>query len=80
MWHNMAAKFIHSMALKNMMWDSARATYLQGYQAAMDKLRTRGLKYKKDDVTPADWLMERDVQTWSKCFYQTRTRCDMSLN
>ncbi|CAN1785005.1 hypothetical protein LINPERHAP1_LOCUS16739 [Linum perenne] len=80
LWHNMAAKFKHSMALKNMMWDAARATYLQGYQAAMDTLRTRGLKYKKDDVTPADWLMERDVQTWSKCFYQTRTRCDMSLN
>ncbi|CAN1792389.1 hypothetical protein LINPERHAP1_LOCUS19662 [Linum perenne] len=44
MWHNMAIKFKRSIALKNMMWDASRATYLQAYQEAMDSLHRRGVK------------------------------------
>ncbi|CAN1181837.1 hypothetical protein LINPERHAP2_LOCUS35648 [Linum perenne] len=44
MWHNMAIKFKRSIALKNMMWDASRATYLQAYQEAMDSLHRRDVK------------------------------------
>lgn len=61
------------LALKNCLWDAARATIVPKWQEHMQKML---------DLDPATygWLELKPACQWSKSHFQERTKCDMLLN
>ncbi|CAL9006347.1 unnamed protein product [Prunus brigantina] len=61
------------LALKHLLWATARATTLPWWEAEMDNL-------KREDADAWGWLIERPAKNWSRSHFATHYKCDLLLN
>ncbi|CAL2230327.1 unnamed protein product [Prunus armeniaca] len=61
------------LALKHLLWATARATTLPWWEAEMDNL-------KREDADAWGWLIERHAKNWSRSHFATHYKCDLLLN
>ncbi|WCJ39720.1 hypothetical protein M5689_020686 [Euphorbia peplus] len=62
-------------ALKDLLWNCARASYVQRFDRALEAL-------KAENVQAYEWLLHPDRPTfcWTRAYFKTHAQCDMLLN
>ncbi|KAK8701738.1 hypothetical protein V6N13_020117 [Hibiscus sabdariffa] len=60
-------------ALKDALWEAARATYLRGFEVALSEMGALSPK-------AYEWLVGKDPRNWSKSQFSCNNKCDMLLN
>ncbi|KAG6491634.1 hypothetical protein ZIOFF_046569 [Zingiber officinale] len=70
---NMKNDGYKSVAIKNALWDAAKATTVQEFRKRMQEL-------KEIDRNAYEWLAKKHENHWSKAFFSTIPKCDILLN
>ncbi|XP_031120429.1 uncharacterized protein LOC116023567 [Ipomoea triloba] len=70
---NMKVAGFTGKAVKDGLWEAARATTVNSFTAAMKNL-------KEIDSRAYDWLMDKHPSEWSKSHFNTNAHCDMLVN
>ncbi|KAM1339410.1 hypothetical protein ACFX1X_038735 [Malus domestica] len=71
--HNNFKKIHSGLALKQTLWEAARATTIPWFQSIMDKL-------KEDNEEAWKWLDDKPPGHWSKSYFSTYFKCDILAN
>ncbi|XP_012852893.1 PREDICTED: uncharacterized protein LOC105972477 [Erythranthe guttata] len=61
------------LALKNILWQAARASRIVDFERIMRDLGTK-------DKAAFQWLAKRPAANWSRSFFSTNSKCDTLLN
>ncbi|XP_039162931.1 uncharacterized protein LOC120290646 [Eucalyptus grandis] len=64
---------VRGVELKKLLWKAAMATRVCDFDLAMAQL-------KAVDEKAYDWLSQRPSVQWSKSYFRTNSKCDISLN
>ncbi|XP_019158450.1 PREDICTED: uncharacterized protein LOC109155176 [Ipomoea nil] len=70
---NMKVAGFQGKALKDALWECARATTLNSYTSALHKLRAL-------DEEACQWLGDKSPTEWSRSHFSSHTHCDMLVN
>lgn len=70
---NMKVAGFTGKAIRDTLWEAARACTVNGFREAMEKMR-------KLDAKAYAWLMDRHPSQWSRAYFTTDAHCDTLVN
>ncbi|XP_019154357.1 PREDICTED: uncharacterized protein LOC109150834 [Ipomoea nil] len=70
---NMKVAGFQGKAIKDVLWDAARATTINSFKLALRKI-------KELDVKAFEWLSDKHPSEWSRSHFSFTAKCDMLVN
>ncbi|CAL8128220.1 unnamed protein product [Prunus armeniaca] len=71
--YNNFKKGHNGMALKQILWEAARATTIPGFKAHMTRMEI-------EDGRAIGWFDDKPAKHWSRSHFRTTSKCDILLN